>query len=74
MIQMDYKQVFEMLYWAGFSVPEIYRLYRFRRSYRESEMDRPPVDRRRLEFVRWLVGTGRLTDRIPGSRNSPVGA
>ncbi len=65
MNQMDYKQVFEMLYRAGFSVPEINRLYRFRRNYRESEMDRPLVDRRRLEFVRWLVVTGRLTDYIP---------
>ena len=65
MNQMDYKKVFEMLYRAGFSVPEINRLYRFRRKYLESEMDRPPVDRRRLEFVRWLVATGRLTDHIP---------
>jgi len=64
MNQMDYKQVFEMLQKAGFSVPEINRLFKFRRNYRESEMDRPPADRRRLEFARWLVATGRLTEQI----------
>ncbi len=64
MNQMDYKQVFEMLHKAGFSMTEINRLFKFRRNYRESEMDRPPADRRRLEFVRWLVATGRLTDQM----------
>ncbi len=64
MNQMDYKQVFERLHKAGFSVLEINRLFKFRRNYCESEMDRPPADRRRLEFVRWLVATDRLTEQI----------
>lgn len=63
MNQMNYKKALEMLCRAGFSASEIDRLCRFRRKFAESEMDRAPVDRRRLEFVRWLVATGRLTDK-----------
>ncbi len=64
MNQMNYKEALEMLRRAGFTASEIDRLCRFRRDYAESEMDQTPADLRRLEFVRWLVTTGRLTDQI----------
>jgi len=64
MNQVNYKQAFEKLYRAGFSVLEINRLLRFRRKFRKSELDFPPTDRRHLEFIRWLVATGRLSERI----------
>lgn len=64
MTRMNYKQAFEILCRAGFSAPEIYRLWRLRRDFAESEMDQALPDSRRLEFVRWLVATGRLTDQI----------
>jgi hypothetical protein len=44
--------------------PEIDRLWRLRRAYTETEMDQAPVALHRLEFVRWLVTTGRLTDQL----------
>jgi hypothetical protein len=64
MNQMNYKEALELLRRAGFTAPEIDRLCRLRRDYAESEMDQAPVDQRRLEFVRWLVVTGKLTDQI----------
>ena len=55
----------QMLRHAGFQEVEIERLDRFRRSYRVSAQDQPPLDLRRLQFVRWLVTTGRLSDHFP---------
>lgn len=48
----------------GFTERQITRLYQLRRQYGRNEMDRPALDRLRLEFARWLVATGRLTDQI----------
>ena len=64
MHQMDYKDALEMLHRAGFSPREIERLTRLRRERAGNELDRPPADLCRLEFVRWLVATGRLSDYI----------
>jgi hypothetical protein len=64
MNQMSYKDAFEMLRRAGFTTQEIDRLYRLRRDYTVSQMDQAPANHRRLEFVRWLVTTGRLSDQI----------
>ncbi len=49
---------------AGFTEKTIARLYQLRSGYGQNEMDQAPLDKRRLEFVRWLVATGRLTDQI----------
>ncbi len=49
----------------GFTEPVIARLYQMRRAYGKSEMDQAALDIHRLEFIRWLVATGRLTDQIP---------
>ena len=64
MQQMNYRQAFEILSRAGFVGPEIDRLWRLRRDHVETEMDRAPSDLYHLEFVRWLVMTGRLTEHI----------
>jgi hypothetical protein len=37
-------------------------MIRFRKQYVANEMDRTPDDNRRLEFIRWLFQTGKLTD------------
>ncbi len=58
-------QDIEMLRKEGFTEPVIARLYHLRTTYGKSEMDQAVLDSRRLEFVRWLVKTGRLTDQIP---------
>ena len=58
-------QDIEMLRKEGFTEPVIARLYQLRTTYGKSEMDQAVLDSRRLEFVRWLVKTGRLTDQIP---------
>jgi hypothetical protein len=64
MSQMDYKDALDILRKAGFSTAEIERLARLHRAYAHKELDQAPADQRRLEFVRWLVATGRLTDYI----------
>ncbi len=64
MEQMDYKERLEALRRAGFTTLEIERLYQFRRAYVENEMDQAPADLSRLQFIRWLVVNGKLTDQI----------
>jgi hypothetical protein len=60
MKQMYDEEGYELLRSAGFTALEINRLSQMRRDYRESI----PLDYARLQFVRWLVTTGRLTDQI----------
>lgn len=65
MNEMDYVQDFVMLRKLGFSAQEIDRLSGLRSVYaKRSEMDQAALDLRHLEFVRWLVQTGRLTDQL----------
>ncbi len=59
---LDYKEALETLRRAGLTHAEIDRLIRFRRNFVVGEMDIALADRRRLEFARWLVITGKLTD------------
>lgn len=65
MRQITYQEALQTLRKAGFIGPEITRLYHLRRTYQTSEMDQASLDLHRLEFVRWLVATGRLTDHLP---------
>ncbi|HEU5375463.1 MAG TPA: hypothetical protein VFV38_08495 [Ktedonobacteraceae bacterium] len=62
---MSYQEAFRVLRLAGFGEGAIARLYQLRRDYLKNECDQPPLDQSRLEFVRWLVTTGRLTDSLP---------
>lgn len=60
----DYKERLEALRRAGFTTLEITRLYQFRRAYMANELDQAPADLARLQFVRWLVVNGKLTDQL----------
>lgn len=65
MYQMDSEKVYATLRRQGFSTREIDRLSKLRRVFaKKSELDQEVPDIRHLEFVRWLVETGRLTDQL----------
>lgn len=61
MDDMALKQAIEQLFPAGWKISEIRWLYRFRTIYVHTYMDQADLDKRHLEFIRWLVLTGRLT-------------
>jgi hypothetical protein len=48
----------------GFPEQSISRLYQLRSDYAQDALDQPALDTHHLEFVRWLVKTGRLTDEF----------
>lgn len=54
----------EILYNAGFTDEEVQRLSKLRQKLARREQVEVMADYRRLEFVRWLVQTGRLTDQV----------
>ncbi len=55
---------------SGWTIPEIERLSRFRNNFQQTSENVPDptshldvdLDPRRLEFIRWLVQTGRISD------------
>jgi hypothetical protein len=47
---------------AGWTIPEIERLSRFRNRFQHTSEDVLTVDIRYLEFIRWLVQSSRITD------------
>ncbi len=54
-----------MLQRSGFSRYEINRLLCLCRAYADrGEMDQAALDLRHLQFARWLVETGRLTEQL----------
>ena len=61
---MDRKDDREILRKGGFADGEVQRLSQLRKDYAEREKRQEVMDRRRLEFVRWLVTNGRLSDQI----------
>jgi uncharacterized protein YnzC (UPF0291/DUF896 family) len=61
---VDHQVTYEMLYQAGFTASEIDRLEKLRRAYAENKRNHMSENYRRLEFVRWLVTTGKLTEQI----------
>jgi hypothetical protein len=62
---MDHKEAEESLSTVMFTELERERLLRLRRAYAEEKLSHLAPEQQRLEFVRWLVTTGRLTDQIP---------
>ena len=59
------------IYWAvtqlldtGWTIPEIEQLNRFANRFQLTSEDLPDLnlDLRHLEFIRWLVQTGKLSD------------
>ena len=61
---MDRKEDREILRKGGFAENEMKQLSRLRKDYAEKKTQLEAVDYRRLEFVRWLVNTGKLSDQI----------
>jgi hypothetical protein len=61
---MDQQENHDILYQAGFTASEIDRLEKLRQAYAENKYDHISEIYRRLEFVRWLVTTGKLTEQI----------
>lgn len=54
----------EILRKGGFAENEVMSLSQLRRDYSERERRQAQADHRRLEFIRWLVSTGKITDQI----------
>lgn len=54
----------EFLSENGFSTLEIERLSQLRETYKQEEKSPQHEQQRRLEFVRWLVLSGKLTEDI----------
>ncbi len=54
----------EILRKGGFAEGEVMRLNLLRQHHAEREKLQAMADHRRLEFVRWLVTTGKLSDQI----------
>ena len=61
---MDHQETYDKLYQAGFTASEIDCLEKIRRAYAENKLNYMSETYRRLEFVRWLVTTGKLTEQI----------
>ncbi|MGB8347380.1 MAG: hypothetical protein WCD86_21010 [Ktedonobacteraceae bacterium] len=61
---MDRKEDRDMLRRVGFAEAEVMRLSKLRREYTEKEKVQATAHRRRLEFARWLVTTGKITDQL----------
>ena len=64
MNHINYREALQVLRRAGLTTREIDRLCGFCRKYTASEVDRAAMDRRHLEFVRWLVANHRLSEQI----------
>jgi hypothetical protein len=61
---MDHKEDREILRKSGFAENEVVLLSKLRKDYSEKEKSQSQVTNRRLEFVRWLVSTGKLSEQI----------
>jgi hypothetical protein len=61
---MDHKEDREILRKGGFAENEVVLLSRLRKDYTEKEKNQSQLTNRRLEFVRWLVSTGKLSEQI----------
>jgi hypothetical protein len=61
---MDRKEEREILRKGGFAESEMKQLSQLRKLHNERERIRILAENRRLEFVRWLYHTGKLTDQV----------
>lgn len=61
---MDRKDDREILRKGGFAEGEMQRLSKLRQDYTEREKRQAAADHRRLEFIRWLVTNGKLSEQI----------
>jgi hypothetical protein len=61
---MDRKEDREILRKSGFAEHEVLQLSKLRTDYAEQARRQTQADNRRLEFVRWLVSRGKLSEQI----------
>jgi hypothetical protein len=61
---MGRKDEQDMLRKHGFAEDEVILLRRLRTSYKETIRHEQIEEHRRLEFARWLVTTGKLSEQI----------
>lgn len=61
---MDRKDDRDMLRKSGFAEDEVLLLSRLRVDYTERAKRQATADHRRLEFARWLVAKGRISEQI----------
>ena len=61
---MDRKDDREFLRKGGFAEGEMQSLSKLRHDYDERTKRQAVADHRRMEFIRWLVSTGKLSDQI----------
>ena len=61
---MGNKEDREILRKSGFAEHEVLQLSKLRTDYAEQAKRETQADKRRLEFVRWLVSRGKLSDQI----------
>ncbi len=63
---MRHKEDLEILRKAGFTEAQIFCLSKLRRNLAEEgkHLELIDIDYRRLQFARWLVTTGKLTEQI----------
>jgi len=54
----------EILRKGGFAENEVVQLSKLRKDYSEKEKNQAQIVKRRLEFIRWLVSTGKLSEQI----------
>ena len=61
---MDHKEDRELLRKVGFAEVEMNHLSRLRKDHNEKARLEAIANRRRLEFIRWLVRVGKLSEQI----------
>jgi hypothetical protein len=61
---MDRREERDILRKGGLSEGEMKRLSQVRRIHRERMKLMKLEEQRRLEFIRWLVNTGKLTEQV----------
>ncbi len=61
---MDRKEDRDILRKGGFAEGEVKQLSKLRKEHAEKERRNAAIEYRRLEFVRWLVHTGKLSEQI----------
>ena len=61
---MDANENITVLDQQEFSQAEIERLFQLRKTLWEKQLRQDTAARRRLEFIRWLVQTGRINEHV----------
>ncbi len=61
---MDRYEDREILRKGGFAENEVVQLSKLRKAYSERAKSQNQIANRRLEFIRWLVSTGKLSEQI----------